>query len=453
MKVNDRPNCAKYPNLTDLTSTAFRVLGNLSSGKLPGTIQTLGTVSKSYVKRMARTDAFKGLGIELDAGIPNTYLRNETLRITGKELLGKENTLLYIESPSGKVISLVSKKGDDGRFEYSYPLEEIGTYSLVIASGMGFSSTSLIMDIFVLDDTVFEGKKYSPAPSDIALLDSLDTERVELPNLVSIYLFHFGTKDFHTLTLTSGDKTLIYRGFETIAIRSDALSSFDTTKPIQTIVTSQKSSTAFSHDTYTAPVTIFQKTMTLTPGYREEKNESITSDIQANNLIIHGMVAKGKNVKSDIILTLPDGNVAKYAFDKGSIDTDGYLKRGKVFEKTIPLTYTGVYLVEVNYSNGFAAYNGPVTLGDVLPVAPNDMDTVGKDILDSDASVVARESLDFINAIRAKSGKKVLVLDETLNALALIKAKDMAKTGILSHQDSAGVYIDGTAKRNNIAVA
>lgn len=124
VKLNDRPNCAKHPDLTDLSSIAFGKLGKISTGKIAGVSNTLGTVSKSYVKKAVPTDTFKSLGITLDDNLPNTYLKNETLHITGKELLGKDYTILYLKSPSGKDITLGAKKGSDSRFEYDYPLEE-----------------------------------------------------------------------------------------------------------------------------------------------------------------------------------------------------------------------------------------------------------------------------------------------------------------------------------------
>ena len=193
--------------------------------------------------------------------------------------------------------------------------------------------------------------------------------------------------------------------------------------------------------------------MTLTPGYKAEKGEDITVKEENGSLLIHGVVSKGKKVKSDIILTLPDGNVEKYAFDAGNIDTDGYMKRGEIFEKTLSLKQTGLYLVEVNYDNGFAAYNGPVAYGEILPIYPNDMDSVQKNISNADTSIVASESLKFVNSVRAKSSKSALSLDDTLSNLATIKANDMAKYQNLSHTDSSGDKINGTAKRNNINLA
>lgn len=229
--------------------------------------------------------------------------------------------------------------------------------------------------------------------------------------------------------------------------------SLDTNKPVLVKIDSQESSTSFSHDTFTNPVTIFEKTMTLTPGYKEEKNENIIAREEGGNLIIRGIIPKGKNVKGSVFLTLPNGNVEKSAFDAPSIDTDGYMKREKVFEKSIPLKQAGLYHIEINYDTGFAAYNGPFTYGEILPVYPNEYDGVQKEIGKPTDSVVATESLKAVNSVRARSGKSALSLDDTLSNLAIIKANDMARHQNVSHTDSAGDTIIGTAKRNHIQIA
>lgn len=357
-----------------------------------------------------------------------------------------------MKSPSGKDITLGMKKKSDGTFEYNYPLEEMGIYEIVISSGLGFN-TSIFSTITVLDDTIFSAKKLIASTKKVESLETIKTERIELPDLSSIYLFQIPSSDFHTLTLQSGTETFVYRGFGIIAIRGDTLKSIDPEKPVLVTLDSQQTSTTFSHDTYTTPVNVFTKTMTLTPGYKEEQNEDIGVQEVDGNLVIKGIVSKGKNVKSEIVLTLPDGNVEKYAFDTVSLDTDGYMKRAKTFTKTIALKQTGLYLVEVNYDNGFAAYNGPIVHGAVLPVLPNEYDSVQKKIGENDGSLVADDSLRFINNIRAKSGKSTLIIDRTLSALATIKANDMAAHNNLSHTDSNGVKIGGTAKQNNIKIA
>lgn len=45
LKVNDRPNCARYPDLIDVTKRVFLLFAPTSRGKIPGgEITTLGTL-------------------------------------------------------------------------------------------------------------------------------------------------------------------------------------------------------------------------------------------------------------------------------------------------------------------------------------------------------------------------------------------------------------------------
>lgn len=67
----------------------------------------------------------------------------------------------------------------------------------------------------------------------------------------------------------------------------------------------QKSSTTFSHDTYTKTQSIFKKTMSLAPGYQTEKNEDIRIREEGGKLFIQGTISPGNNVKREVIFTLP----------------------------------------------------------------------------------------------------------------------------------------------------
>lgn len=167
------------------------------------------------------------------------------------------------------------KKSADNTFEYHAPLEETGTYQMVLASGLSFN-TSTFLEITVLEDSLFSGKKVVAPTKAFEKLDKLNIERRELPDLTALYLFHFASSnELHTLVIKSGNETFLYRGFETIALKSDVLRSIDATRPVSVEVFVEQSSTAFSHDTYTKPVSIFSKTMPLVAGYKEEKKENI----------------------------------------------------------------------------------------------------------------------------------------------------------------------------------
>ena len=73
VKLNDRPNCEKHPDVVDLSKVGFEALAPISKGKLSGTAHSLGMVDKTYTKNYLDTSAFTGLGIALDEKIPNTY--------------------------------------------------------------------------------------------------------------------------------------------------------------------------------------------------------------------------------------------------------------------------------------------------------------------------------------------------------------------------------------------
>lgn len=289
VKNNDRPNCVEHPNLIDLTKTSFSTIGKLSTGKLAGSFVSLGTVPKNYTKRYLATDMFHELGITLDNNLPNTYLQNDTLHISGKESKGDNDTLLFIQTPSNKEISLGQKKDENGYFSYAYPLEEIGTYNIVVASGLGFK-TNVFAQIIVLNTDVFSGKKLFTSRETFPRIDTLDTERIEFSDLKAIYRIHFPTQDMYTLSLNNGTQSRTFQGIGSIALRSDTFASFDPDKPVSVKVTVQKTSTAFTHDTYTLPVIVFEKIMTLAPGYKTEKKENIEVSREGGNILIRGIV-------------------------------------------------------------------------------------------------------------------------------------------------------------------
>lgn len=451
VKNNDRPNCALHPDIVDLTKNAFSAIGKLSSGRLSGSFIALKGVPKSYYKKYIPSAIFAPLGITLEQGLPNTYLPNETIHISGREMLGKEDTLLYLQSPSGKDISLSRKKDASGHFEYAYPLSEIGTYHLVVTSGLGFE-TNTFADIVVLDPVIFSGKKLFPndTPQSIA---SWSTEYIRFSEAESIYLLRFPLKKFYTVTLKQWEKMIQYSGMENVAIKSNALANFQKDTGVEVTITSSDTSTPFSHDTYTTPSTIFSKSMMLIEGFQTEKKENITLSLDGKNLSIHGTIPKWVNIQNEVVLTLPDGDVTKYIFDPAYVDRDGFLKRGIVFEKVITLEKPGQYLVELNYDNGFAAYNGPLVYGDnILPLLPTDYDRVDKKISGTPEAIRLR-SLDFINTLRTKVGKSNIALDSTLTALATAKANDMANNNYVGHVDSKWEKLLGTAKRNGIKIA
>lgn len=61
VKVNDRPNCTKHPDIVDLSKTAFSELGRIESGVLQGSFKKLGTIPGDYTKQYIDENVFSTL--------------------------------------------------------------------------------------------------------------------------------------------------------------------------------------------------------------------------------------------------------------------------------------------------------------------------------------------------------------------------------------------------------
>lgn len=61
VKLNDRPNCTKHPDIIDLTRTAFMSLGRLSQGRLGGSFIPLEILPSGLMKEYLPTDFFAPL--------------------------------------------------------------------------------------------------------------------------------------------------------------------------------------------------------------------------------------------------------------------------------------------------------------------------------------------------------------------------------------------------------
>ncbi len=113
---------------------------------------------------------------------------------------------------------------------------------------------------------------------------------------------------------------------------------------------------------------------------------------------------------------------------------------------TYTLTEPGVYLIEVNYTSGFAAAIEPIVYGAAFSILPNVYDTTPRSMIISSSQAVSR-ILDAINAIRLEQGLSPVKLDPTLTKLAQYKADDMNTNNYVGHTDSLGETISASARR------
>ncbi|MDD2566249.1 MAG: hypothetical protein PHZ26_05740 [Candidatus Gracilibacteria bacterium] len=244
VKVNDRPNCERFPNLIDMTTTAFDYFSARYIGKAEGEYIELGTSLKDYYKMYFPTDIYNDEGIVLQNKTPNSYLLNETININGELTLPGREISLKIISPTGK--NIVLTKQVDKYFSFSYPLEELGEYSV---SFVGSSNT---FKIYTLDDSLFSGKKF--ITQDITKISSPTITKEPLGKELNAYRIVLKGNNYNVAVITIGGKTYYYSGIGDIIIPENILNN---TNEVNIRINSSKTITNFSHDFYTEPVAIF----------------------------------------------------------------------------------------------------------------------------------------------------------------------------------------------------
>lgn len=456
VKANDRPNCRIHPDIVDLTTTAFRTLAPLSSGRLKGSVEVLGTTPSGYRKEALDANGFQSLGVVLDAGIPNTYLAGETLRISGKVTDGKEDSLVFLKGPDGERYSR-SMPVENGSFSYEIPLLQSGRYDLVVASGMGFS-TSRTQSVFVLPENSVAGRKtLSPTPAELRITD-LRFVRKESSDLTPLNVLDLPESEIpylRTVTVSQiGKPDLVRRSMGDVAFFPADAALFDPEKPVRVRIVAQESSTPFSIDVFGVSTTVFDQELPLVASYAPEKKEKLSTQVVGNSLrVVTDLPKNGPALRTEMYLVTPSGGVVTVPFPASSLGNDGAVVRGRRSEFLIPLNEPGQYLAEIMYANGFPAYNAPFAYASpVVALLPNEFDSVSKEI-DASADDVVPNALRFINALRKKVGLGPLKSDSTLESLALYKASDMADNAYVGHDDSRGQKLPGTAKRAGIPVS
>ncbi len=447
VKNNDRPNCRLHPDIVDLSTIAFKTLAPLSRGRLKGDYYTLGSVPANFSKKYLDTKFFESLHVILDENIPNIYIVNETLHISGKVTDGKELAIISLEMPGWKQVGYLAPVSW-GEFDHSIPLEAAGRYKLVVASGNSFENAAAT-EFIVLDSSVFSGKKYIATT-----YGNLDALTVSHEDGAPTNVITLPKWEFHEAIFRQNGKEIRFVWVGNIAIPSKAFADFDRTKPVEVVINASKTSTAFSHDTYTSPGIIYQKNVFLTESHKTQQNENLSAIFEGSELVIRWIIKEWSRVASNIYLILPDGKVRTYKFDTEDLQAGTQiLKTNTLLETRIPVSEEWQYIVEVNYETWFAALNTPILRGAVLPLLSNPSDVIEKsNIVSMTSQEAQKRSLTLMNDFRTSLGMSKLEVSTTLTKLAMIKAQDMADNNYIGHVDSSGTRILGIAKRNKIEI-
>jgi len=81
VKANDRPDCARYPYVVDLTRTAYNYLYDKNQWKQKAEFIILWKIYDDYYKLFVPNNFFSNSNIVLQWNLPNSYLFNESIHI------------------------------------------------------------------------------------------------------------------------------------------------------------------------------------------------------------------------------------------------------------------------------------------------------------------------------------------------------------------------------------
>ncbi|MDD2486891.1 MAG: hypothetical protein PHS92_00775 [Candidatus Gracilibacteria bacterium] len=251
VKVNDRPNCSRFPNLVDMTTTSFDFLTKRFQGTKKAEFIEVSKVPGNYYKAYIKEDFFSKANVNLNQKIPNSYMVNETLNIGGKILNDNRTLKLIIRYPGQREVTL-EKNDIDKYFLYSIPLDEKGEYRIRFESDSISSDT---FSIYVFDRNEFNGKRLFD--ENISFLGDLKIENEHIAKGFEAYRARIGGNNLNQIIFSQGDRKYSFYGIGDVVFFKESLVGFDLSENINIEILSSKTITGFSHDFYSVFYKIF----------------------------------------------------------------------------------------------------------------------------------------------------------------------------------------------------
>lgn len=250
IKTNDRPNCDRFPNLIDLSTTAFDYFFERYKWKQAWSYIELWLASKEYYKKFIESNIFEDEAIIIKEKTPNSYLLNESIHINWELSLPNREIVLKIKTPSGKIITLT--KYIEKYFSFSYYLEEIWEYQI------WFEWSENNQKIYVLDNKIFDWKKF--LKTEINKADNIKVIKDSLWKELNSYRIVIKWNNYNMAEIKIWDKVIYYSWIWDILLPENVIKDYDF---LDLIIKSSKTITGFSHDFYTEPVVIFDWNITI----------------------------------------------------------------------------------------------------------------------------------------------------------------------------------------------
>ncbi|MBP6981407.1 hypothetical protein KBB25_01380 [Candidatus Gracilibacteria bacterium] len=426
VRANDRPNCKKYPNLIDLSQSAFQLFSPVASGKIPNiAVDILAPVGNdNQMKGFIPTSSFSSLGVLLDSPVPNIFFSGDGIEISGRVVNNEKYALLYMKNKNtGETFDSLIRVDSVGKFMIRFALpKNPGNYIFILAGGQSFQ-TDRFTEVTLLDRNLFQ------YPTNIPTLSGSSwNPKIESRNkLTTIGL---PQKTWAEITLTQEKKVYKTSGTALILNPDKFLPG---TANVQ--IHGYTLSTPSSLDRSLKIPSFFSGSVFLDYISESIGSEKITLLNTGKNTLIRGKIPSNVKIRDSYFLTLPSGEVHEFPFPSGLIGEDGFLKPNIKITLPLNLSSIGTYRLEFVQSDGLAYINIPITRGMVWNILSPNLPIKKRNL--SSATFFSSQ----INIIRASLGKNLLLLDDELSSLAQGKVNDMLDKGYVGHISPDGLDI------------
>ena len=97
LDANDRPNCAKYPSVIDLSRDVFSLFAPLDRGLIADiSVTDIGVAPTDVMKGFLAKDIFAHLGVTLTSSVPTVLPVGQGISIRGRVAVGSDYVIVYL---------------------------------------------------------------------------------------------------------------------------------------------------------------------------------------------------------------------------------------------------------------------------------------------------------------------------------------------------------------------
>jgi uncharacterized protein YkwD len=403
--LTDRPNCTRYTDRIDLSSSVFSLFEPLSQGIIPDiSAVPLWVKTGKFVKRNISQKEFKHLWIELKDVLGNIYFSGDTVNIQGRVTDNWKQAIVFLVGKKTWFEKVEAIWIDENwYFSHYFTFPNIpDEYYFVLWSGNSVNTRHatllLLLDKNKINYPDIGTRDFQFVPKII----SWTQPKMELPHGIwwsvqlsqgnKTYQTHWSSVVFHDVPLSIGRADIFVEWY-----KLSTPSSLDRSYHIPHIFSWSIMIDRIRDSTQYSPVNI--KKVWNIAQFR----------FRINTWFL---------VNSNYFVTLPNGDVREYLINKKFIQSNWFLKPNTLITGYFPIPDKWTYRFEVNQSSWLAYINTPFYTEFTLPII-EPVFTLPK------GEWYESYILNQMNKMRRPLGRSSLMLDSDLSKLAMLKAKDM----------------------------